>query len=517
MVQLRFVGAVATTCPGCSIPARYYLFILSITCLILGSMAGPTGRSATTPVIAVIGGGASGTLTAVHLLRCAAACQLPIRIVLVDRLGRHGQGQAYSTACPAHLLNTPAGQMSALSGRPDHLIEWAGAAEVTSATFLSRSQYGQYLREVLAQAEREAAQLSELTCITSEVLRIRPNSSGRALRLRLADGSIDADAAVLAIGNMPTGLPFPVPADDRVITDPWAPGALDAIADGSPVVVAGTGLTMLDITVAVAATSRDSSVLAVSRHGLLPQPHHGGVPSPRPIWLPVLGRSSAGPTGSAGVGPVRLSDLMWQVRSAIADSPGSWQDIIASLRPYVPGLWHRMPAADQRLFLRHVARYWEVHRHLMPPATASRITELRATRRLSVLRGRISAVTARAGQLRISVDGDAGVTELTAGWLVNGTGATTNIAATSDPLLRDLFAAGLARPDPLRLGIDASTDGAVLNANGHASRTVFTLGPPLRGLWYETTSIPEIRAQAAALATRLAGEFLGRARPGSAA
>ena len=28
---------------------------------------------------------------------------------------------------------------------------------------------------------------------------------------------------------------------------------------------------------------------------------------------------------------------------------------------------------------------------------------------------------------------------------------------------------------------------------------IFTLGPPLRGRWYETTAIPEIRDQAAAL------------------
>ncbi|MFB9840331.1 hypothetical protein, partial [Actinoallomurus acaciae] len=32
---------------------------------------------------------------------------------------------------------------------------------------------------------------------------------------------------------------------------------------------------------------------------------------------------------------------------------------------------------------------------------------------------------------------------------------------------------------------------------------IFALGPPLRGLRYETTAIPEIRAQAAALAPRV--------------
>ena len=83
--------------------------------------------------------------------------------------------------------------------------------------------------------------------------------------------------------------------------------------------------------------------------------------------------------------------------------------------------------------------------------------------------------------------------------------------------MADLFATGLARPDPLRLGIDAAPDGAVLDRAGSASDVLFTLGPPLRGLWYETTAIPEIREQAAALARRITRRHLVRQRPGSAA
>jgi uncharacterized NAD(P)/FAD-binding protein YdhS len=92
---------------------------------------------------------------------------------------------------------------------------------------------------------------------------------------------------------------------------------------------------------------------------------------------------------------------------------------------------------------------------------------------------------------------------MTAGWLVNATGPGTDLTTTPDPLLRSLLASGLIRPAPHRLGIDADTTGAVLDATGMPSPDIFTIGPTLRGLRYETTAIPEICDQAAALATRL--------------
>jgi len=167
------------------------------------------------PVIAVVGGGASGTLAAIHLLRAAAAQQCPLRIVLIDRHGRHGLGQAYGTTHPAHLLNAPAGQMSALAGDPDHLSRWAAAAGFAEDAFLPRQVYGRYLRETLSDAERRAQPLARVTPVTSDVVAIRPNGRGRPLCVLLADGSIDADVAVLAIGNLPPVPPFPAPQSNR--------------------------------------------------------------------------------------------------------------------------------------------------------------------------------------------------------------------------------------------------------------------------------------------------------------
>ncbi len=319
-------------------------------------------------MIAVIGGGASGTLATVSLLREAAGRRRPLRIALIDRHGRHGLGQAYSTTHPAHLLNSPAGAMSALADDPGHLTRWAAAAGLPQDGFLPRSAYGRYLTELLAAAERSAQPAARVSRITSQVVAIRRGSHGHSLRLHLAaDGRIDADAAVLATGNQPPAAPCPVPQGHRYIADPWEPGVLEAASDGSPVVVLGTGLTMLDVAIALTDAHPRTTVHAISRHALLPREHN---------WPRAAAAVTAVPVIRSPGGTLRLTRLIRDIRASAAAYPGDWQDIVDALRPQIPRLWEQLPEADKRLFLRHVARYWEVHRHRVPPETARRFAAL---------------------------------------------------------------------------------------------------------------------------------------------
>jgi uncharacterized NAD(P)/FAD-binding protein YdhS len=128
--------------------------------------------------VAIIGGGASGTLAAVQLLVHASVREIPVRITLIDRHGRHGLGQAYSTTHHGHLLNAMARQMSALPDDPDHLFRWAAANlvpdhTVSGTTFLPRHAYGQYLRDTLAAAEAAARPDSRVSKIHSQAVAIR--------------------------------------------------------------------------------------------------------------------------------------------------------------------------------------------------------------------------------------------------------------------------------------------------------------------------------------------------------
>jgi uncharacterized NAD(P)/FAD-binding protein YdhS len=249
-------------------------------------------------VVAVIGRGASGTLATTYLLRAAAAARIPLRIALIDRQGQHGLGRAYASAHPVHLLNSPADRMSAVVRDPGHLARWAAANGIRHDGFLPRAAFGRYLCELLADAERMAG----------------PAYYGlhRPLRLHLAaDGRLDADAAVLATGNQPPAPPCPMPASPHYVYDPWVAGALDGAADGSPVVVLGTGLTMLDVAICLTSAHPDTVVHAVSRHALLPREHR--CPPGRAVQPPIL----QAPDRS----PVDLPRLIRQIRAAAAEAP----------------------------------------------------------------------------------------------------------------------------------------------------------------------------------------------------
>jgi len=67
--------------------------------------------------VAIVGGGASGTILAAQLARRG------VESALIDGSGRAGKGVAYSTTEPAHLLNVRAEGMSAWAGEPDHFAK----------------------------------------------------------------------------------------------------------------------------------------------------------------------------------------------------------------------------------------------------------------------------------------------------------------------------------------------------------------------------------------------------------
>ena len=128
--------------------------------------------------VAVIGGGASGTLQALHLKRAGAD------VTLIERGAAAGRGVAYGTTRPEHLLNVPARRMSAWADDPGHFSRWyADVAGATEEDYAPRMVYGDYLTGLLAEAG--------IAPVAGEAVAVADGA------VRLADGrAIAADAVV---------------------------------------------------------------------------------------------------------------------------------------------------------------------------------------------------------------------------------------------------------------------------------------------------------------------------------
>jgi uncharacterized NAD(P)/FAD-binding protein YdhS len=417
-------------------------------------------------VVAIIGGGASGVLAAVHLLR---ASPRSMRIVIIEPRAELGEGIAYSTTDLGHLLNVRAGCLSALPDESDHFTDWARRHCVAcDQSFLPRIWYAKYLRSLLGPIEH----------IQARAVRVTPHSVG--VRVELSEGRCrNVDRVVLALGSSPTAWPDGLGGSVRHwIEDPWVPGILTTLHPDEPVLLVGTGLTAVDISLSLQAAGH-SQILATSRHGLLPRVH------PR--------ESFALPDVALPHRPSARSLLAWARTKA--DEAGDWRPVVDALRSHSDDVWGDLAVAERARLLRHVQRRWDVFRHRMPPPVAERIEAMQETEQLKIVPGGVrSAHTTSQGVDITLVD-----RRLRVGAVINCTGPSADVRRSPDPLVRGLLHSRLARPAPLFLGLDTDTRGCVPNTDDG----LWVVGPLRRGERWESTAIPEIRMQAAALSHSL--------------
>ena len=458
------------------------------------------GDSASRPTVAIVGAGASGMLFSAQLLHAGVAAGAGLRAVLLDRRETLG-GVAYSTLDPSHRLNVTAAGMSAFPDAPDHFVHWreqlGGTASEPDA-YASRAEYGRYLSAVLAAAQRRAAPALSLERLVAEVAAVEPAHDHVTLRLA-GGGAIEADIAVLALGNLPAAAPpgYEELADHpRFICDPWLPGEIERIAAAGegPVLLIGSGLTMVDMALSLARFRPDGRLIAISRSGLLPRAHLPGCVAPRPV--PTL------------VDPnVSFVELIDRVLLEARNGSARWRQMVDGLRPVTQAHWRRLSFEQRAVFMTMRHRAWSVHRHRMAPEVAARVSELLASGRLELHSGVPELTRVAGGRLVLSLPGGDDVDLSLA---INATGPVLDPRASTQSLVRQLLAAGHVRAHPLGLGFDTAPGGAFRRRDGASHSRLLTLGPPRIGELYETTAVPEIREQALELAlnvvARLSGE-----------
>jgi uncharacterized NAD(P)/FAD-binding protein YdhS len=439
--------------------------------------------------IGIVGGGCSGALVVVHLLKHPG----PLSVRLIEPRTELARGLAYSTDCPNHLLNVPAGNMSALPACPSNFSEWLktnGYPDAGPDFFASRQIYGKYLGHLLRSAAkskpesfvRHSTEAVDIDC-----------ASGPAVRLTLGDGTwLDVDCAILATGNPPparlavSGLN---PGQDGYYHSAWEAGALDCPQADTPVLLIGSGLTAVDAIVALRSRGHRGIVYMVSRHGQIPHAHTqyrlGYQQPPAPLGL-------------------SLRAMVRAVRAA-AGPAADWRTVVDALRPVSNQVWSGFTIAERRRFLRHLKAYWDVHRHRMAPQFGTLLRGAQESGEVQRIAGRLRRVGARGECLMVDVAlRGGGERTVAVGRVINCTGPDGDYRRLDNPIVKALFRRGLASPGPLGTGLRTDEHGALVDAEGRASTRLFTIGPPRTGELFESIAVPEIREQAEALAAHAA-------------
>jgi uncharacterized NAD(P)/FAD-binding protein YdhS len=441
--------------------------------------------------LAVVGGGLSATALACALAGRASA---DFRAIFSNR-GDLGPGTAYAPQSASLLMNGPVRAMSAVPGDDHHLARYL--VDETDDAMICRARFGAYLRATSANA---LAQHAGMAHERAEIIDIERTDSG----YRLTDENgrrHDARSVVLALGNLPPNdrfIPESVRRHPGYAGDPWTADIahFDPTAE---VVVIGSRLTAMDTIALLDERAFRGRVHIVSRHGLLPLVEDTSV---RGVDAATLGLDLRTPY-----------TLLRSLRAAAAEFSGDWRALIEALRPITPAIWGGWSDRERKRFLRHLQSMWAIHRYRVPPATYAAFTRMNAEGRIRIHRGHVTGGSARPNGITLNIAAPTGPLEIHAAYVVNCTGPNSDLRTVAHPFVRNALARGLMRPDPLALGVDVTSEYRVLDAKGEPQPQLFAIGPLLRGLWYETTAVGEIRKHASEIVSLLFQVALDPARP----
>ena len=452
--------------------------------------------------VLIIGGGLSGTMLAVQLLRLPGQR----RILVIEPRAELGRGEAYSAVELGHTLNGNAARMSVDPDNADDLTQWlteyigAGGWPESrqqhvpiSELFPPRGIFGLYAQQRLAEAKAQSA--SSVEHVRGEVVDLQVEEDSMLLTLDNGQ-SLRGGFAVLATGMFPAARTPQTQSSglNAAAVDPWDVKSMIGIDPQAPVLIIGSGLTMVDAVVSLEQAGHRGPIEVFSRHGLLPH-----VRRQPPGWVDFLGEDH------------RLRSprqLLREVRRqcAIAQTQGiDWQAPLDTVRAHIGRLWSQASEREKRQFVRHVRPWWESHHHRSPPLSAQLVARLHDEGRLRIRAASFKGLepSAEGVTIRLRHRGEQAITQVSGAALINSSGIEYDWRRVARALPQQLLKRGLIQPGPLALGIAADASGAVLDAEGNISRRLFAMGPPLRGMWWESTAVTDVALQAKALAARL--------------
>jgi uncharacterized NAD(P)/FAD-binding protein YdhS len=457
--------------------------------------------------IAVIGGGFAALSLSLQVI--SKGCS-PLSLYICEPRTNVGLGIAFSTQFPWHLLNVRASGMGVSSENPEGFYNWllnnknnlhkgdAAFKEllIEKETFLPRKLYGLYLSDLLEELKIKASNKNiHFEIIKKSAIDIEKISKNE-LHIIFDDNEyLNVDKVILASGVAPIKkLPFAI-ASNRYIANLWElekqqlSRHITKTNKDSLILIIGTGLTMIDMVTSLDKLGYSGKIIALSRHGQLPEAHKEKQLSPLGNLSNILNAKS-------------LLDKLRTFRNELSEidaTGGHWQQLFETLRPATTQLWKQLSIKEKKQFLEHCLPLWNRYRHRMPLESKQLINNLFHENRIKILSGKIIKIYENENDhLEINYKDDKTIKTIRADFVYNCAGPEYVIQKCSDPLIKNLMRRGYIIPDPLGLGIKSDSN---FCAEGPFSEHIYLMGALLFGECFETTAVPEIRDQSQKIAS----------------
>lgn len=455
--------------------------------------------------IGIIGGGFTGTMTAVQLIEKSTA---PLEIILINERETLNRGIAFNPYSDKHLLNVITAKMSAFADQTDHFLDWITQREdfknkdkvFIANSFLPRKLYGDYLVSIWEKYQSVAETKDiKVTVIDSFVIDLEtyPDSINISLD---NDTSITVDYAVIASGNQIPKNPGIKNADfyqsENYFQNPWKIDSVQNINSTLPILIIGNGLTMVDTVISLLEQGFKNDIYSISPNGFNILPHrHNGLKYTK---LTEELRDD-----------MKLYDLFKLVHKhikTVREYGATAEPVIDSLRPFTQEIWKRFSVEEKRIFMSRFRHLWGVARHRIPIHSHDKLQQLRINGKLKINSGRLLNFTENGDGITVDYydKKDHQEKQIKVSRIINCTGPDTNLNHIENSFLKNCLLKGILKQDDLKLGILAdSKTFQVIDMDGKPHSNLFTLGSNLKGELWESTAVNELRSQGESLAEQL--------------
>lgn len=497
-----------------------------------------TPSRASTPKIGVVGGGPA----AVTLLDAVAqGPELPPgQLIVFEPSARLWRGRPYQADIDSIRVNSVPGDMSIRAGNGAHLQDWMSRSLATGPAygdpfsgvqFISRAVFGDYLEQSAQFAMRSLRDRGWAVHVVRErVISAEPATGG--VRLLTEGGTWFAvDHAVLCFGAGKPADPYGLAGHGGFVAEPYPTvRSLSEIEPDAEVAVLGTGLTAVDVVLALEEFGHRGRIRLLSRHGVLPgvrqRPVHHRLrhftperfraiaETGRSVTLPELVGMMATELASVGesldaiereihaIDHEKPVDRLRRNLSEV-DSPSRAIRILQQAVPEAGcDVWPLLCADDQKRVLDAYDRTVMSLCCPMPPANAAVLLGLIESGRVELVPD-VSNVRPAADGFAVETAGTTFTTRL----VVNGVNARNrHTPKEASGLVRSLVSAGLVEPHD-RGGIHVERATSRCTVGGVPDDRLYALGDPARGSLFFTFGIQVLVERAVDIVASIASRF----------